>query len=349
MEDQDQIYIALSDQSLVGEARRKTTALCENLKFTETDCGRAAIIVTELANNIIRHAKTGEMLIRPLSKEGTYGIEIIAIDRGPGMDNVAKCISDGYSTAGTTGTGLGAVFRLSNRQCDIYSIPGQGTIVVTQIWPAKSENLKSTSEKLSFGVVCVPFRGESISGDGWACKIASDQITVMVTDGLGHGQFAANASKEAIRVFNQNHTLSPQLIIQTLHPALRKTRGAALAVSRILPSTNEVHFAGIGNIAATLISIDGSTRSMASQAGIVGHEIRKIQEFTYSSKNVTCLVMCTDGIVTRWQLDKYPGLLQRHPSLMAAVIYRDFTRARDDATVFVLKATEPFGEGLNAK
>ena len=92
----------------------------------------AAIVASELASNLWKHAQRGELHIAPLSGRGEAGIEILSLDRGPGISNVSDCLKDGHSTAGTAGTGLGAVRRLSD-EFDISSQPGKGTIVVSQI------------------------------------------------------------------------------------------------------------------------------------------------------------------------------------------------------------------------
>jgi hypothetical protein len=101
-----------------------------------------------------------------------------------------------------------------------------------------------------------------------------------------------------------------------------------------------VTFAGVGNIAGAIISGE-RTQQMVSHNGIVGAEVRKIQEFTYLWPENALLVMHSDGLATQWRLDRYPGLATRHPSLVAAVLYRDFSRGRDDVTVVAARdATE---------
>jgi hypothetical protein len=79
---------------------------------------------------------------------------------------------------------------------------------------------------------------------------------------------------------------------------------------------------------------------MVSYNGTVGHEVRKIQEFTYQWPQQGLLVMHSDGLKTQWRLDRYPGLMHKHPSLIAGVLYRDFNRGRDDVTVLVAREEE---------
>ena len=132
------------------------------------------------------------------------------------------------------------------------------------------------------------------------------------------------------------HTVAA--LMERMHLALRPTRGAAAAVADVDVAARVVRYAGVGNIAATVWGPDGS-RSLVSHNGIVGHEMRKVQRFEVPLPPRGLLVMHSDGIATRWQLEKYPGLALRDPAVVAAVLYRDFCRGRDDATVVVARET----------
>src|SRR5688572_26788709 len=107
------VVIAVSDPSTVGEARRVATRLGEQAGLNETDRGRAAIVASELATNLVRHARGGQLLLSAMSGPAAPGVEIISTDSGPGMTDVERCLRDGFSTGGTPGNGLGAVRRLS--------------------------------------------------------------------------------------------------------------------------------------------------------------------------------------------------------------------------------------------
>lgn len=72
-------------------------------------------------------------------------------------------------------------------------------------------------------------------------------------------------------------------------------------------------------------------------SGIVGHEMRRVNEFTVPFEGGSTLVAFSDGLTSRWRLDQYPGVRPRHPALSAALAYRDHRRGRDDATVVVVR------------
>ena len=65
--------------------------------------------------------------------------------------------------------------------------------------------------------------------------------------------------------------------------------------------------------------------------------MRKVQEFVLPWNAGAMLIMQSDGLASRWDLEQYPGLIGCHPALIAAVLYRDYTRGRDDVAVLVAR------------
>jgi anti-sigma regulatory factor (Ser/Thr protein kinase) len=326
----------VTEASQVGEARRAAAALTARLGFGETEAGKVAIVVTEAAGNLVKHARGGEILLRSLERDGVAGLEILALDRGPGMTDVGRCFRDGFSTAGTPGTGLGAIRRLSSF-ADIHSTLPTGTALLARLWSGPAPGPPAG---LRVGAVTVPVAGEEVCGDAWAVEQDAGRTVLLVVDGLGHGPCAADAARDAVRVFRENASLAPAEILRAIHLALRSTRGAAVAVAAVDLTEETVHYAGVGNIAGTILS-GGAMRSLVSHNGTVGHEARKFQEFAYPFPADATLVMHSDGLASRWGLEPYPGLALRDPALIAGVLYRDFRRGRDDVTV--LAASRPIG------
>jgi anti-sigma regulatory factor (Ser/Thr protein kinase) len=325
----------------VAEARRLSVRLATELGFQETDIGKVALVVTETATNLVKHAVGGQLLIRQVDGATERGIELLAVDKGPGMRNVSECLRDGYSTAGSAGTGLGAITRLTSGW-DIYSMVGQGTVL--RIWitdaapsPAARPSMAvSGAMRVEVGGVCLAKSGESVSGDGWAIAQHANRCLIMVSDGLGHGQLAAEASWKAERILHEYCTQTPVEILHAMHAALRKTRGAAVAIAEIILHQPHVVFAGVGNITGQIIMAEKTHHLIASN-GIVGHHVGRIQAMTYPWAVDALLVLCSDGVFSRWDLHAYPGLKGRHPSVIAGVLCRDFTRGSDDVTVVVAK------------
>jgi hypothetical protein len=123
---------------------------------------------------------------------------------------------------------------------------------------------------------------------------------------------------------------------------LRSTRGAAAAVAAVDLAGGTITYAGVGNISGMILGPQGG-RSLVSHNGTLGHAARTFQEFAYPFAGHATLVMHTDGLLSRWALDAYPGLTRRDPALLAGILYRDFRRGRDDVTVLAVSRAE--GEG----
>ena len=332
----------VENSSHVGEVRRAGEALSAALGMSESERGSLAIITTEVATNLSRHAKDGRVLLSGTSVPNAVGIDVTAIDEGPGIMNMSRAMEDGYSTAGTSGHGLGAIRRLAT-SFDIYSRTGDragcGTVLVATMLAASSvRSLPSSPSNahMLVGTTCVSFDGGRISGDSWMVRASRDRTLAVVVDGLGHGPEAALASSEAIRIVADSPGAAPAELMELAHTALRATRGAAIAIAVVNPSSGAVDFTGIGNISCSLHSPDGTSRSLASLNGTVGHAIRRVQQFQYDWPTGGVLVMHSDGITGRWRMDNYPGLLRHHPQLLAAALYRDALRGRDDSTIVAL-------------
>ena len=328
------MLIEVSEPSQAGEARRKAMALAEELQLSETGRGAVGLATTEMATNLVKHAGRGHILLQRIVQGKQHGIRLMSVDKGPGIDDIARALNDGHSTADSMGAGLGAIQRLSD-SFDLYSIPGSGTVISAEFWQEKSK--ETSTAPLQIGVVSEPIRGEVACGDGWGIRGSLDTALLMVVDGLGHGVFAADAAREAERILSGGSQESVSDIVKDMHAALRKTRGAALAIAKIHFDKRLLTFAGVGNISASIVSV-GASRSIPSHNGTVGHQMARVQEFTYPWNADSILVMHSDGLGTHWTLEGYPGIWNRHPSVIAAILHRDFYRGRDDVTVLVAKA-----------
>ena len=328
------MMIEVTESSQTGEARRRVAELAQDLQLGEIRSGAAALAATEMATNLVKHAGNGTMLLQRVQENGSSGLRLIAIDKGPGIADVTKALQDGHSTAGSLGTGLGAVRRASDI-FEIYSAVGLGTLIRADFWPDRCPS--STAERhLHIAAVSEPVQGEIECGDGWGYRRFPDSLVLMVVDGLGHGAFAAEAAREAERILADAKTDSPLQILQDIHDALKKTRGAAVAVARIQEGKGLISYAGVGNISGCVVS-PGVSRSMASHNGTVGHHMPRVQEFTYPWNADSVVILHSDGLTSRWDLERYPGIWTKHPSLISAVLHRDFWRKRDDVTVLVAK------------
>lgn len=329
--------LAISDSSQVGEARRAAAVLTTRLALDETQAGRAALIVTEAATNLHKHAGGGQIVLRPLMEGARRGIEIVAIDKGPGMGDIARCLEDGYSTRGTPGTGLGSIQRLASF-LEIYSRPNVATVLLAQVWDGDGTVPEAGVQT---GAVSVPVAGEVLCGDAWAMRTHQNRLYVLVVDGLGHGAPAAEAAATALDLFQRDPLRGPADVLQTLHAGMRATRGAAAMALEISLGTGAIVCCGVGNIAGRLLRPEGD-RSFVSQNGTMGLQVKRFQEFSYQWDPGVPLLIYSDGLQSRFGMEPYPGLQTRHPGIAAAILQRDFHRERDDSTILVLRRT-PLG------
>lgn len=336
MTDATSVRVAMDDVSQIGRARRVAMAMATDLGIRADVTGNIGLVATELATNLVRHARDGAIMVRPLIESQRRGVEMLAVDKGPGIRDINAAMRDGYSTAGTAGTGLGAVRRISS-EFDLYSAVDSGTVLMVRLWDPSSQRPRATADgSYAVGAVCVPMSGESECGDAWVVEQRESAVLVTVVDGLGHGHEAAVASSEALRVVREMaDAASPADIVHAAHGPLRATRGAAMAVATIDRRLSTVQFAGIGNIVGTILGTS-STKSMASHSGIVGHQMRQVRQFSYEWPARGYMVLHSDGLSARWRADAYPGLIGHDPAILAAVLHRDFARSRDDATVLVV-------------
>jgi anti-sigma regulatory factor (Ser/Thr protein kinase) len=333
------VRIPVTESSRISEVRRTALHLAEQIGFDATKAGKVAIAITEAATNLLKHGGGGEIVLRITGEQDIQsGLEFLALDKGPGIENIGESLRDGRSTAGTAGNGLGAISRLADG-FDLYSQSGKGTAILAQFWPsahALRGGPANADKSFDIDGLSIAVESEERSGDAWSYCLTATGISVFVADGLGHGPLAETAAVEAVRAFEKSYSRPPTELLELVHNATRSTRGAAVAVASIDIRERLVRFAGIGNIAGALIA-GSEMRHMVSMNGIIGHQVRTYREFTYPWQENGLMVLLSDGLGTRWDLRAYPGLDQKPCALIAGVLYRDWARGRDDATAVVVR------------
>lgn len=327
------MLVEVADQSQVSSARRAAVEQAKARRCGETEVGRVALIATELATNLLKHAQRGEIAIDAYADSSGGGVEMIALDKGAGIADVARALQDGTSTAGSPGTGLGAIRRQAD-QFQLFSRPGLGTAVMARV---QDGSPPAAHDKIQIGAIEVPYPGEPVSGDTWAFNATAQGPALFMADGSGHGELARRAARTAFEVFKKRPADDTVTVLQDMHRALAPTRGAALAVARRDTANGVVRFAGIGNISGAVVSPAGEARRMVSHNGTAGHVAARISEFSYPCPDGSLIVLHTDGLSAKWDLPAYPGLAASHPSLVAGVLFRDFRRRNDDATVVAMR------------
>jgi hypothetical protein len=316
------VGLTVDSEHCVSEAAGLVAAAAAAQGFDLTDQERVSRAATGTATHLLRYSRTGQIFVRLLERAGNHGVELLATDLGPGMDQ------------------MNGIQGLAEIAChvdvfDHFSAPGRGTVMMCRLWAG---GLGATENaRFEIGSMLEPIIGEEVCGDAWAAEQSGSRLVVLVADGLGHGVEAAAASQAAVRAFSQCHREPVEDIAAHLHAALRGTRGAAIAVSEINLQLGRIRFCGIGNISARLMGGD-QHHHLVSQYGIAGYQARRICAYEYEWADGAVLVMHSDGLSQAWDLDAYAGILARHPQLAASTVMRDAPRAADDALVLVVRA-----------
>lgn len=322
-------WVPVTDASSVGAVRRAALTASQKLEFDETRSGELALLAVEASRNVLAHGGGGQVVVSGFRQADGRFARILAMDKGEGIANMAQAMSDGFSTAGTPGGGLGAMKRISTA-LEIFTGRG-GTVLMLEL------GRNAPAEGVRVAGVAVPYPGERVCGDAWEIFTSPERTLALLADGIGHGPEASEAAQEAIAAFREHTDLGPGEIIGYVDDALRKTRGAVAAIAEIRPRERMLIYAGVGNISAVVLS-GGGSRSLVSHNGTLGMIAPRIQEFRAEWPADGILAMHSDGLLSRWDLSPYAGLLARHPAVIGGVMLRDFRRLRDDASVVVVKA-----------
>jgi len=324
----------------VGALRRAVVELasrCLGLRAAD-----AALVATELGTNLVRHATPGGYVLYRADREG---IELLAVDRGPGLAHQGQLALRGAAHASPDpparrrglGIGLGVVARTAT-EFDLYSSRPGGTVVLARLLSHPRQRTWCR-----WGAVNVPRDHVGDSGDGWMVSV-NGTLTALVVDGLGHGEAAARAARAAISVFAAQPGAELADLMDRADQAMRSTRGGALGACSIDPGSPGASFGaglryvGVGNVVGRLFS-QGKSQGLVGREGTLGTPlgVRRAPVATYQWPPGATVILASDGLRTRWDPLAYPGLLGRDPSVVAAVLHRDFGRTSDDATVLVIE------------
>ncbi|MFE9399390.1 SpoIIE family protein phosphatase [Streptomyces flavidovirens] len=314
--------------SAVHLAAATTRSIAEQCRLPGAMPDQAAVIASELASNLTKHARDGALYIQPLPLGG--GLEILAADRGPGMPELQRCLTDGYTTTGTMGAGLGAVTRIAT-DFTIRTDAETGTLASARI--ALPDRAQAARQEV--GLVCVPADREQYCGDACAVVDTDEVRTAIVIDGLGHGPHAAEAAQTALRSFHAVVDRPLTHILTAIHRSLRRTRGAAVGILRL--GAERAEYCGVGNIRAVALSAQQVHHRLTGQPGVVGWNLPAPQSHYFPLGTGTTAMLHSDGIDSRWTHAPSRFLLRLPPSLLVGAVAHGHRSTRDDAAVLAAR------------
>jgi len=337
MVDATHIRFKAADRSYFSIIKRDIHQLAADAGFDNKKLADIDLIISELTSNLHKYATAGEILAGIFQESGgNQYLEVISIDHGPGLADVQKVMTDGYSTSGTMGIGLGSIKRLSDK-FDLYSQKGWGTTVLSRVYARPITDLNQHASAIEIRRLIIAMPGQHTSGDGSYYKRTDSHFKLLVADGLGHGPEANLAVNEAVHAFKSCPYHSPGEILKYIHHSIRKTRGIVAAVVVYDLKTKKWAIAGVGNISSRLSNYM-EIKNQMSYNGIVGHNIpNTINDHEALLEDFNQITLCSDGIKSRWENAKYPGILRCDLTIQMAAIYKDFARHTDDMSVVMAK------------
>lgn len=327
---------AASDRSYFAMLRKAIHRQAVQADFSEKKLAHLDLIIAEITSNLAKHTVGGEVLCGLVGKGEDQYLEIISIDNGPGIADLPGMLLDGVSSVSTLGHGLGSIKRLSDF-FSIYTIRGWGTILLSRLYKT---NPPKHMVPLSVNTLVLPKPSEIVSGDGCIYKLTERYFKLLLLDGLGHGPEAHNVVIEASNNLKLCPYHEPEEIIRFLHQALKKTRGGVGTVVVYDFKEQVAKILGVGNIATRVV--DGrEIKNIMSYNGIIGHNIpNTMTGHLIQQKEFSYLILCSDGIKTRWDFSKHPMILRYDPIIIAAAIYKDFGRRNDDMSIVLIKVNK---------
>jgi anti-sigma regulatory factor (Ser/Thr protein kinase)/serine/threonine protein phosphatase PrpC len=327
--------IQISDVGDLGAARLGARSMSTAIGFDERAVEEIALVVSELATNLVKHAKDGILRLQRIEEDGRTGIRIDSEDHGPGIVNVEQAIGDDFSTSGSLGCGLGAVNRLMD-EFDVTSQPGAGTSIVCKRW-LRRDVPPALACPLVFGVATRPCPLMPVNGDAFVIQQWAESALVGVIDGLGHGQFAYRAAQAARQYVERHYDQPLAEIFRGVARTCQATRGVVMGLARFDWGRATLTFASVGNVEARVF---GSPEPMnfVFPRGILGLNARTpvVTQHRWELSNV--MVLYSDGLTAHWRWSDFPHFAAASPTVAAQELLRAFAREADDATVVVVKS-----------
>jgi anti-sigma regulatory factor (Ser/Thr protein kinase) len=322
------------DVPRAGEAGRMFAV---SLGFPDEHCEEIALAVTELASNLIRHASRGTITIGAVDESGRSGIEIKSVDHGPGISDPEQAITDGYSTAGGLGLGLGTVNRPMD-ELEIYPGPEGGLHITCRRW-IRPRSIPTAPGALAFGAATRSWRKLPENGGAFIFKRWERRALAGVIDGLGHGPLAQRASQTARQYIEQHFDQPLESLFRGVGRACRATRGVVMALARFDLARQKLMVAGIGNIA---VRLPGGPRPLhlIIRRGVVGLNAPDPVPAEFPWTPASLLIMHSDGACADWDWSDFSDLAREAPAIIARRLLSKLGRTDDDATVIVVRSAD---------
>ena len=324
---------ATQDESALVLLRSKLFAITNRLGVSELKRENVFLVAAELATNIVKHAE-GRGMIQIWQQPGV--LDILSLDYGAGIDNLALAEEDGFSTSNTFGKGLGAVRRLSD-ELYIYT-QGRTTGTMTRwsgtvslarfhIAPGKDQLLGK-----EIGIFSRSLSDARHNGDRIYLQKKGDHLRWLHLDGLGHGEKAQIATSNLAK--HLAHSDRIETVLEGVDQQLVSTRGAVAVACEIDIERRNMQLVGVGDMHAHIYDQD-AMQHISFAPGILGREHRTAIPLRAKLARRGVVITASDGIRRNWDTGNFTGLFNQHPQLIAYTLGNIMGRVSDDQSICV--------------
>lgn len=328
--------------------RSRLQAAARRLGFNDIQRQDMVLVAAEMVSNQIKYAGGRGML--QIWQQPGLTLDILALDFGPGIANLAEAQQDGYSSSKTLGKGLGSISILSY-ESGIYTVPevtgagGNAPWHGCAFWARFSPTHKKLPMDASgrardpqayakTGIFTRALSDDRYNGDRVYLEQIGRSLRCLHLDGLGHGAPAQQATDGLADILFLDADVSQ--VLNLVDRQLKSTRGAVAMLSDLDLDAMQAHILGIGDMSA-YIYIDDQLQTITFAPGILGKEHKTPRVTPIQLKKQSTLITASDGIRRGWNENSFPGLLHQHPQLIAYVLGNIMGRASDDQSLCVVR------------
>lgn len=339
--------VEIKERHQIFSVKRDIAKFAKELGFSDKEIDEISIAVIELGENLITHnVIEGEIIYSSFEEGKKKGLEIISIDKGPGIASIEAVMEDGFSSKKSLGIGLGAVKRMMSElsiessvkylqsSIDFSENLPSTKIIARKIIKPKDKEISHLSKKTTFSLFTRSKIGEKYNGDNYILKSFDNKTLFGVIDGLGHGIGASEASNIARISILEHFSEELDVIVEFLHQKLKKTRGVALSLGLIDYELEVFKYVGIGNVLARIFNAPAPIRPL-NYNGTLGVSLRKYKIFDYPWDQNNVIILTSDGISSKYVLDDFFDVLYQHSMKIGQRIFKKFGKYYDDATILI--------------
>ena len=328
--------------------RSRLQAAARRLGFNDMQRQDMVLVAAEMVSNQIKYAG-GRGMLQIWQQPGPM-LDILALDFGPGIVNLAQAQQDGYSSNKTLGKGLGSIKSLSY-ESGIYTVPeapnatGQtawhGCALWSRFCPTQTQkalpdsgSARNPRAQFKTGLFTRAFSDDRYNGDRIYMEQSGKRLRSLHLDGLGHGELAQEATDGLAGLLFLDEDIAQ--VFKLIDRQLKTTRGAVAMLCELDLGVMQGQILGVGDMSA-YAHVDDQLQTMTFAPGILGKEHKTPRTLPIPLKKPSTVITVSDGMRRGWNIHSFPGLMYQHPQLVAYVLGNIMGRASDDQSVCVMR------------